>query len=364
MLDYLKNWFQRRFSDPNTVTLTLLLVIGFAVIIFWGSILAPVLVAVALAYLLEWPVSILEKVGFNRLPASLLVFALFMTFFILLIVFLVPVVWQQSTALLRELPLIAEAWQDLMEKAQEYAPAFIEQSQVEEFTQRINTRLLEIGQGILDKSLGTLFVVATLLVYLIIVPLMVFFMLKDKRELLGHFSRVLPEQRRLIQQVGSEMNTQIMNYIRGKSLEIVIVSGVTFVVFTMFDLRFSALLAILVGFSVLVPYIGAAVVTVPVALVGLFQFGMAPTLAWLMIAYMVIQALDGNVLVPLLFSEAVSLHPVYIIAAVLVFGAIWGFWGVFFAIPLASLVKAVLTAFSSQLHHVEHAMKIEAKEQD
>lgn len=351
MLDYLKTWFQRRFSDPNTVTLTLLLIISFGVIIFWGNILAPVLVAVALAYLLEWPISILEKIGFNRLPAALLVFSLFMTFSILLVVFLVPVVWQQSTTLLKELPLIAEAWQDLMEKAQEYAPAFIEQSQVEEFTQRINTRLLSFGQGLVDKSLGTLFVVATLLVYLIIVPLMVFFILKDKEVLLSHFSRVLPDQRRLIQQVGHEMNTQIMNYIRGKSLEIIIVSGVTFIVFTMFDLRYSALLAILVGFSVLVPYIGAAVVTLPVALVGLFQFGMAPTLAWLMMAYLIIQALDGNVLVPLLFSEAVSLHPVYIIAAVLIFGAIWGFWGVFFAIPLASLVKAVLTAFSGQLHH-------------
>ncbi|MCO4320483.1 AI-2E family transporter [Aliidiomarina quisquiliarum] len=362
MLDYLKTWFQRRFSDPNTVTLTLLLIISFGVIIFWGNILAPVLAALALAYLLEWPISILEKIGLKRLPAALLVFSLFMTISILLVVFLVPVVWQQSTTLLKELPLIAEAWQDLMETAQEYAPAFIEQSQLEEFTQRINTRLLAIGQGILDKSLSTLFVVATLLVYLIIVPLMVFFILKDKDILLSHFSRVLPDQRRLIQQVGHEMNTQIMNYIRGKSLEIIIVSGVTFVVFTMFDLRYSALLAILVGFSVLVPYIGAAVVTLPVALVGLFQFGMSPTLAWLMMAYLIIQALDGNVLVPLLFSEAVSLHPVYIIAAVLIFGAIWGFWGVFFAIPLASLVKAVLTAFSGQLHH-SHEAEEKPKEQ-
>ncbi|RUO44322.1 AI-2E family transporter [Aliidiomarina taiwanensis] len=361
MLDYLKNWFRRRFADPNTVTLTLLLIISFAILMFWGSILAPVLVAVALAYLLEWPVSILERVGMNRLSAVLLVFAVFMTVFILLLVFLVPVVWQQSTTLLKELPLIAEAWQDLMEAAQEYAPAFIEQSQVVEFTQRINTRLLSIGQGLVDKSLNTLFIIAALLIYFIIVPLMVFFMLKDKDILLGHFSRVLPEQRRLIKQVGHEMNTQIMNYIRGKSLEVVIVGGVTFVVFSLFDLRYSALLATLVGFSVLVPYIGAAVVTIPVALVGLFQFGMAPTLAWLLIAYLVIQALDGNVLVPLLFSEAVSLHPVYIIAAVLVFGAIWGFWGVFFAIPLASLVKAVLAAFSSQLYQDEEVKEVKAK---
>jgi putative permease len=61
--------------------------------------------------------------------------------------------------------------------------------------------------------------------------------------------------------------------------------------------------------------------------------------------YVVIQGLDGNVLVPLLFSEAVNLHPVAIILAILFFGGIWGLWGVFFAIPLATLIKAIINAW-------------------
>jgi putative permease len=64
-----------------------------------------------------------------------------------------------------------------------------------------------------------------------------------------------------------------------------------------------------------------------------------------MIAYAIIQALDGNLLVPLMFSEVVNLHPVAIILAILVFGGLWGFWGIFFAIPLATLVKAVINAW-------------------
>ncbi|RUO35195.1 AI-2E family transporter [Aliidiomarina sanyensis] len=347
MLGYIRDWFQRRFSDPNAITLTLLLIIGFGLIVFFGSILAPILVAIALAYLLEWPVGRLERMGFKRIYSVLLVFALFIALALALVMFLVPVIWQQSVALLAELPLIAQAWRELMERVEDIAPAFIDASQVQMFTDKVNDRLLQFGQGILERSLSTIVLVAVLLVYLIIVPLLVFFMLKDKVLLLDHFNRILPEQRRLISQVGSEMNLQIMNYIRGKAAEIVIVGVVTYVVFALFDLRYAALLATLVGFSVLVPYIGAAVVTIPVALVGLFQFGMSATLFWLIMAYLIIQALDGNVLVPILFSEAVSLHPVYIIAAVLIFGAIWGFWGVFFAIPLASLVKAVITALSS-----------------
>jgi putative permease len=117
--------------------------------------------------------------------------------------------------------------------------------------------------------------------------------------------------------------------------------------FAFMELRYSLLLGLLVGFSVLIPYIGAAVVTIPVAVVGLFQFGLSSEFGYLMLVYFIIQALDGNLLVPILFSEAVSLHPLYIIIAVLVFGGMWGFWGVFFAIPLATLVKAVITAWST-----------------
>ena len=108
------------------------------------------------------------------------------------------------------------------------------------------------------------------------------------------------------------------------------------------------LLALLVGLSVIIPYIGATLVTLPVAAVGLFQFGFDNHFLLLMAVYGVIQAIDGNILVPLLFGEAVNLHPTAIIVAVLFFGGIWGVWGVFFAIPLATLIRAIVTAWPQQ----------------
>ena len=151
-------------------------------------------------------------------------------------------------------------------------------------------------------------------------------------------SGVLPRNRKLATKVWHEMNEQISNYIRGKVMEILIVGSVSYVTFALLDLRYSVLLAVAVGLSVLIPYIGAAAVTVPVAIVGLFQWGFTPEFYWLLLAYGIIQALDGNVLVPILFSEAVNLHPVAIIVAVLVFGGLWGFWGCFlpFLWPLSS----------------------------
>ena len=105
------------------------------------------------------------------------------------------------------------------------------------------------------------------------------------------------------------MNQQLANYVRGKFIEILIVGFVTFVVFSPARPELRRLVGVVVGVSVLIPFVGAAVVTIPVALAGLMQFGWSWELAWIMLAYGVIQALDGNVLVPLLFSEAVDLHP-------------------------------------------------------
>jgi putative permease len=138
---------------------------------------------------------------------------------------------------------------------------------------------------------------------------------------------------------------QIGNYVRGKFIEIVIVWIVTYVTFALMGLQFSMLLSVLVGLSVVIPYVGAVTVTFPVAIIAYFQWGFASDFAYIMIAYAIVQTLDGNVLVPLLFSEVVNLHPIAIITAVLIFGGLWGLWGVFFAIPLATLVQAVLKAW-------------------
>jgi putative permease len=113
------------------------------------------------------------------------------------------------------------------------------------------------------------------------------------------------------------------------------------------------LLSFLVGLSVIIPYVGAIAVTVPIALIGFFQWGFSAKLGYLLIMYQIIQILDGNVLVPLLFSEVVDLHPLAIIVSVLFFGGLWGLWGVFFAIPLAALTQAVLDAWPRHRHHTD-----------
>ncbi|MRI35301.1 AI-2E family transporter [Endozoicomonas sp. OPT23] len=345
MKDFIRGWLHRYLSDHEALVLLLILASGFLVIIFMGQMLAPALAALVLAYLMQGTVNWLQHRKLPHILAVNVVFIIFMALMFAAVFVLVPLVWQQVTGLLNEVPSMVREGQKLLRELPELYPAFISEDQALMVAETISGHLAGFGQWALSFSISKLPGVVGIMIYLILVPILVFFYLKDKDELLGWVGTRLPTQRRLILQVADEMNEQIANYIRGKAIEILIVGVVSFIAFAYLGLNYAVLLAILVGLSVVVPYIGATVVTIPVAIIGFFQWGGSQDFMVLMIVYGIIQALDGNVLVPLLFSEAVNLHPVAIIIAVLVFGGVWGFWGVFFAIPLATLLKAVMNAW-------------------
>lgn len=338
----IREWFKTKFSDPQVVILSLVLVLGAAVVFFLGEMLAPVFAALVIAYLLEGMVRVLRRRGIPRSIAVHVVFAGFMVALVAGTVFLVPLLVDQVTRLINQLPaMLLHGQEQLYELARKY-PAVITEEQVNELVVMLRGELIKMGQRAVAASLASLQSVITYLVYLILVPLLVFFFLKDKHKLLAWARGLVPEHRALAEGVWEEVNQQTANYIRGKAWEIVIVWAATYGAFLVMGLDFAMLLGLLVGLSVLIPYIGATVVTIPVAMVAYYQFGWTSDLAWVLGVYGIIQALDGNVLVPILLSGVVNMHPVAIIVAVLVFGGLWGFWGIFFAIPLATLVHAVV----------------------
>ncbi len=340
-------WFKRYFSDPQIVFLTLFLLFLFGVVITMGHMLAPVLASIVIAYLLEGVVASLERRALPRLLSVIVVFILFMLFVALVLLGLLPLLSRQVTEFVQQLPAMISMGQKALMQLPERYPDLIPQAQVDQLLQQIRNEIASFGQQAVSWSLASVVGVITLIVYLILMPLLVFFFLKDKQLIIDWVVKRLPRHRKFAGTVWKDVDRQIANYVRGKFWEIIIIWAASLVTFTLLGLNYALLLAVMVGLSVIIPYIGAAVVTLPVLFVAWFQWGWGPDFAWLAVAYFVIQALDGNVLVPLLFSEVVDLHPVAIIVAILVFGGIWGFWGVFFAIPLATLVQAVLEAWPS-----------------
>jgi len=353
MFEYINSWYRRYFTDPQAALLVVLLVVGFAIVFTMGKMLAPLFAAIIIAYLLEGPAQKIQKKITSRSLSVYIVFILFMTFLGFLLVGLFPILSRQLSQFLQEVPYMISNGQELLLTLPETYPDIISEAAVREVILAIKSGVSDLGQDVLTISLASIPAIITVLVYLILVPVMIFFFLKDKEIIIFWLTRFLPAERQLITEIWQEMDGQIGNYIRGKANEILIVFAVSFVLFTLMDLNYASLLALAVGLSVLIPYIGAAVVTLPVALVGYFQWGLDSQFAWLMINYMILQFLDGNVLVPVLFSDAVNLHPIAIIVAILVFGGLWGFLGVFFAIPLATLVKALINIWPTTADYLQ-----------
>ena len=345
MANAISAWFERHFSDPQVIGLAAVLICGFAIIYLAGEMLAPVIASIVIAYLLEGLAGLLERKRVPRLAAVLVVFIAFMTVLVFVMFGLLPLLSHQATQLLQQLPSMIGSGQDVLLALPHKYPELFSEQQVLDLIDQIRAEAVNIGQNVVQASLSSVLGILTLVVYLILMPLMVFFFLKDKATIVSWVKNFLPTDRRLAGQVWADVDVQIGNYVRGKFIEIVIVWIVTYLTFALMGLQFSMLLGVLVGLSVVIPYVGAVTVTFPVAVIAYFQWGFTSDFAYIMIAYAIIQALDGNVLVPLLFSEVVNLHPIAIITAVLVFGGVWGFWGVFFAIPLATLVQAVLKAW-------------------
>jgi putative permease len=338
-------FYDRYFSDPEAVILAVLLLVSTLVVVYFGGMLAPVIASLVIAFLLEGLVRLFERMRLPRTLSVWLVFSLFMAVLLLVLFGLMPLLSQQLTQLVADLPRMVANGQNVLMQLPERYPQLISMEQLDQLNASIRAEIAALGQSLVSYSLASIVGVLTILVYLVLMPLLVFFFLKDKQLILAWLSRYLPRQRGLTNRVWADVEVQIANYVRGKFIEVVIVWSVTYVTFAVMGLRYAMTLSLAVGLSVIIPYVGAVVVTLPIVLVAFFQWGFTPDFYYVVVAYLVIQALDGNVLVPLLFSEVVNLHPIAIIVAVLFFGGIWGLWGVFFAIPLATLVQALLVSW-------------------
>ncbi|AJY49566.1 AI-2E family transporter [Halomonas sp. KO116] len=356
----LKSWVERYFSDEEALILLVVLVAGFAAIIWFGRMLAPFFTALVIAFLLQGVVSALTRRGLPHLLAVIMVFLAFISVLLTLAFILMPLIWNQLVGLVQETPRMFASGQGWLDELQARYPNIITPDQMQNWIGVASREISQLGQRALTLSLASLGNIMSLIIYLVLVPILVFFMLKDRDVLVGFMLSLLPQKRTLLSRIWREMDDQIANYIRGKFIEIIIVGTVTFFTFAFFGLPYTALLAVLVGFSVLVPYIGAAVATLPVAAVAGFHFGLSEEFVYVLVAYGVIQALDGNVLAPVLFSETNNIHPVSIIVAVLFFGGIWGFWGIFFAIPLATLLKALIYACPRSMQEREERRSLQA----
>jgi putative permease len=340
MQNLFEKFLNRFFSNEESVYFAVLLLLSFIFILFFGSILLPVIISIIIAFLLNGLLKTLVGINFSYKLSLSITLLVFFGFYLSLFLAL-PSIGTQINNLLQNLPSIVDTFQTTLSEMNDY----FSEEDLEIIFANLSNQINNLLGSALGQLAGTISLMFNAILYAIMIPLMVFFFLKDKNQLIPLAAVLLPKENGFMKSVFSEMNDQLFNYVTGKFLEMIIVTSVSYCLFAVLNLPYAVLIAILVGLSVIIPIFGAILVTIPVVLIGLYEWGLSANFYWLIGMYLIIQMLDGNVLVPILFSNRNNLHPVIIIVAILFFGGLWGFWGLFFAIPLATFIKAIINSW-------------------
>ena len=347
MLEQLNTFFKKIFSNEETIVFSFAILAFFIVISFFGSVLTPFMISIVVAYLL---VGLQKKIQSYNVNAEFSInyyFYYFYSYRCSLSDLVGSIAIYSASSLCLDVPNLFNNFLDFISDLPAKFPDLVSSDQIAIFFQAVSEEIAFIAQNIVKSSISGIQSTITILLYIILFPILVFFFLFDRKNIIDGFLKIIPGKREMFTDIWAEMDVQLSNYVRGKTIEIFIVGVVAAIIFSSLGLKYSALLSVLVGLSVIIPYVGAFLVTIPVVIVGLLQFGLDTQFYILIGLYLLLQALDGNLLVPLIFSETVKLHPVIIILAVFIFGSMFGFWGVFFSIPIATFIKAVWNAWPS-----------------
>ena len=331
----------------QAIIFSLAILLFFLVISFFGSILTPFMISIVVAYLLVGMQKKIQSYDVSANVALIITFSVFIITGAALLIWLVPLLYIQLQAFILDVPNLINNFLDFISGLPAKFPDLVSSEQISIFFQAVSEEVSAIAQNIVKSSISGIQSAITFLLYIILFPILVYFFLFDRKNIIEGFIKIIPGKREMLTNIWAEMDIQLSNYVRGKTIEIFIVGIAAAIIFASLGLKYSALLSVLVGLSVIIPYVGAFLVTIPIVVVGLLQFGLGTEFYLLIGLYLLLQALDGNLLVPIIFSETVKLHPVVIILAVFIFGSMFGFWGVFFSIPIATFIKAVWNAWPS-----------------
>lgn len=361
MIKLLKGWYSRHFSTPGTIEFALVLLAAFVVVYYFMWLVGPLVVALCIAYCLDWVVRLLiKKFNLKRMPASIITMVLFLGLSVGIMVFIVPKIVQQANQFYTNLQqisisakgdkrddfdtVISTRTYEFIESLPDPIPSMFSQEEIDQYVLQARASILSNTTSFIRNQVMPSVVNAmTWLMYMIIVPIFTFLMLANKETLQKRFKKyILPTNQKIMRDFWPKMNYQIESYIRGKILHIIIITIVNTLAFLLLGVNYAFLLGFGVGLSVIVPYVGAVIITIPVILISIFQFGFTSYLIWILVVYLLIQILDSNVLTPMLFSAAMDLDAFSILSAVLIFGGLWGFWGVFFSIPLATFIGSLI----------------------
>jgi predicted PurR-regulated permease PerM len=331
------------------------------VLLLWllSGVLLPFAAGLALAYLLDPVASRLERIGMSRLVASLLIVGISGLLIFSALVALLPLLIKQATLFIERMPAYAAQLSELLgrygdEIGERIKPALdflgIEAPGGEKETGLPKTGDL-VGQG--ARWLAALATsiwqgsqaLVSLVSLLVITPIVTFYLLLDWPRLIAGLDNLVPVHHRdVVRSLAREIDSAMAGFIRGQSFVCLFLGLWYGLGFTMVGLNFGMLIGITAGVLSFIPYVGSITALILSVAVALVQ-GPGWSLLGLVLAVQFTgQFIEGNILTPRFVGEAVGLHPVWVMFALLAFGSLFGFTGLILAVPIAAVI-GVLTRF-------------------
>jgi predicted PurR-regulated permease PerM len=331
----------------------LVLAAFIAFLMVFSSILLPFLAGMALAYFLDPVADRLQRLGLNRLMATIVILASFVVLFALSLMIIIPLVFTQAADFIQKMP-------DYVSRLQAFITDTTQSTIVPDWLEGQMATIKENSAKLLQQGalfLGTLFqqlwnsgmALLDILSLFIITPVVAFYLLLDWDRMVDKLDSWIPRDHvDVVRQIARDMNTTIAGFVRGQG-SLCIILGLYYAIgLSLVGLNFGLLIGLFAGMISFIPYVGSLVGLVLAVGVALVQFW--PNYGWILLVLAVFfsgQFLEGNILQPKLVGKSVGLHPVWLMFALLAFGALFGFVGLLVAVPAAAAI-GVLVRFGIQ----------------
>jgi predicted PurR-regulated permease PerM len=329
------------------------------VLLLWlfSGVLLPFAAAFALGYLLNPVVDRLERLGFNRLGATLLITVCFVLVLIPILILIGPVVWRQLVSFIEALPAYAVKLEELIsaESARlelAYGGILMDKFGLggnagAELATATNDLVVEAAQwaaSFLKSLLTGGAALINLLSLLVVTPVVTFYMLLDWHKMIATISGLVPlRQRETVRALAREIDIALAGFLRGQALVCLFLGAWYGIGLSLIRLNFGLLIGITAGILSFIPYFGSLTALVLSSAVAMVQsWPQWKLLAMSLGVVFVGQFLEGNILSPKLVGASVGLHPVWLIFALLAFGKLFGFTGLITAVPFAATIGVIM----------------------
>jgi predicted PurR-regulated permease PerM len=317
--------------------------------LFWalGNVLLPFLVGGAIAYFLDPVADRMERAGLSRVAATTVISVVALLLVILLVLAVIPTLVNQLTALIDAAPDISRRLQGfLLERFPSLADSTstIRQT-LAEIGAAIQARGGQLAQGLLTSALGVISVV----VFIVVVPVVAFYLLLDWDEMTKRIDAMLPRDHApTIRRLAREIDAVLAGFVRGQ-VSVCIALGTFYAVALMAaGLQFGLIVGAIAGAITFIPYVGSIIGGTLAVGLALFQFwGDWLSIGIIAAIFVAGQFVEGNILTPKLVGKSVGLHPVWLLFALSAFGTMFGFVGMLIAVPVAAML-GVLTRFAME----------------